>query len=212
MASALLFLGTLTGLILHTQVEHLLGLKKNTLLIGVALVGAGISLLLAKDRAGELIERRVDWWTLLFFMFLFASVGSLKYTGVIDIFSSKISAFTGNNLLWTLIVIMLFAGILSAMLDNVLAVAIMIPIIEHLISLNPTSSLSMWFITLFSATFFGNLTFIGSTANIVALGVLQKRGIGHLSLKEWIVPGILVTVSTIIVAFLLVIVQIPLMS
>ncbi|MEK6808065.1 MAG: SLC13 family permease, partial [Nanoarchaeota archaeon] len=170
LVSALLFIGTLTGLILHNQLEHLLGLKKNTLLIGVALVGAGISLLLAKDRAGELVERRVDWWTLVFFMFLFASVGSLEYTGLIDILSSKISLLTGNNLLLTLIVIMLFGGILSAILDNVLAVAIMVPIIEHLVTINPTTALPLWLSTLFSATFFGNLTFIGSTANIVALG------------------------------------------
>ena len=33
-----------------------------------------------------------------------------------------------------------------------------------------------WWGVLFSGTFFGNLTLIGSTANIVAIGMLEEKG------------------------------------
>jgi Na+/H+ antiporter NhaD/arsenite permease-like protein len=212
LAPALLFIGTLLALILHSNIEHLLGLEKNTMLIGIALIGAGIAMLLSKDEAQELVEQRVDWWTLMFFMFLFASVGSLEFTGVIDIFSSQISALTGGNIIFTLIVVMGVAGILSAVLDNVLAVAVMVPIIEDLIAASPGTSSPLWWALLFAATLFGNLTFIGSTANIVALGVLKKRKWGHISFMQWIKPGFVITAATAVIAFVLIMIQLPLMQ
>jgi len=43
------------------------------MLIGVAAFFAGIALFVEPDRTRELVEERVNWWTLLFFMLLFAS-------------------------------------------------------------------------------------------------------------------------------------------
>ena len=209
---SLLFGGVMLGLILHSQFEKLLGLEKNTLLIGIALIGAGIAMMLSRDGAQELLERRVDWWTLMFFMFLFASVGALEYTGAIDILSGSIAALTSGQVLLTMAVIMVVAGLLSAVLDNVLAVAIMSPIIQHLQSTMPLAGTSFWWVMLFAATFFGNLTFIGSTANIVALGVLQKRHLGHISFREWLGPGLAVTLVTAAVALAMIAVQLPLMG
>jgi Na+/H+ antiporter NhaD/arsenite permease-like protein len=212
LAPMLLFMGVLTGLIMHKKIESILGLEKNTLLIGFALIGAGIAMLLSKDRAPELVERRVDWWTLMFFMFLFASVGSLKLTGVVDILAGGIGDITGGNLIKTILVIMVVGGLMSAVLDNVLAVAIMIPVIQSLVSSTSLPPNPLWWSMLFTATFWGNLTFIGSTANVVALGVLQKRKLGHISFKEWIIPGAMVTFITMLIAFLLIFIQIPLMG
>jgi Na+/H+ antiporter NhaD/arsenite permease-like protein len=211
-APLLLFSGVLAGLVMHKQVEHLLGLEKNTLLIGFALIGAGVAMLLSRDRAPELVERRVDWWTLMFFMFLFASVGSLKFTGVVDMLAGSISGFTGGNLIKTILVIMIVGGVMSAVLDNVLAVAIMIPVIQSLIESSAVPANPLWWSILFTATFWGNLTFIGSTANVVALGVLQKRRLGHIGFREWIIPGAIVTFITMLIAFLLIVIQIPLMG
>jgi Na+/H+ antiporter NhaD/arsenite permease-like protein len=39
---------------------------------------------------------------------------------------------------------------------------------------------------------------VGSTANIVAIGLLEKRGHSSLSLREWIGLGALVSVSTVL--------------
>ncbi|MEM3373904.1 MAG: SLC13 family permease [Candidatus Woesearchaeota archaeon] len=209
--SSILFGLIFLGLVFHSNVEKMLHLEKNTMLIGFAMFGAGIAMLIEKDKAAELIERRVDWWTLVFFIFLFASVGSLEYTGVIDILSKNLRNITGDNIIKTIIIIMIIGGLLSAVLDNVLAVAIMVPIVKDIISLDPTMGFPLWWIMLFAGTFFGNLTHIGSTANIVALGILQKRGYEHIGFKTWIKYGFFVTLITSIVAALLIILQLPLM-
>jgi Na+/H+ antiporter NhaD/arsenite permease-like protein len=64
---------------------------------------------------------------------------------------------------------------------------------------------------LFAGTFFGNLTFIGSTANIVAIGMLERQKHAHIELSQWIKPGALVSIPTLLIAMLLIYLQIPLM-
>ena len=68
-----------------------------------------------------------------------------------------------------------------------------------------------WWAMLFGGTFFGNLTLIGSTANIVAIGMLERRKRGNITLKEWIKPGAVISIPTIILATILVFLQMPLM-
>ncbi|MEM2652199.1 MAG: SLC13 family permease, partial [Candidatus Caldarchaeum sp.] len=63
---AAIFIATITGLILHTPIEQVLGLGKNAMLLGVPFLFAGAVMLLERERARELVERRIDWWTLLF--------------------------------------------------------------------------------------------------------------------------------------------------
>jgi len=65
----------------------------------------------------------------------------------------------------------------------------------------------MWWGMLFGATLFGNLTMIGSTANIVAVGMLERRKMGHIKFREWIKPGLLVSVPTLALASVLIYVQ-----
>ncbi len=86
----------------------------------------------------------------------------------------------------------------SAFLDNVLAVATFSPVVEGLETVNAGNVL--WLAFLFWGTLFGNLTIIGSTANIVALGLLEKNywiEIGFLELMKY---GFFVTFVTVGVA------------
>ncbi len=204
-----LFLGTLFFLVSHKYVEKLLVLETNTMLLATALGGASIALLIEQDKARELVETRVDWWTLLFFLMLFASVGALKYTGVTELVAEKLAS-TGGSDVQILILVTWLTGILSAFLDNVLAVAIFIPIVQEMSTMG-VNQFPLWWGLLFGGTFFGNLTMIGSTANIVAIGMLERRNLGHITMKEWIKPGIAVAVPTLVIATLMLYLQMPLM-
>jgi Na+/H+ antiporter NhaD/arsenite permease-like protein len=52
---------------------------------------------------------------------------------------------------------------------------------------------------------------IGSTANIVALGMLERQKLGHITLAQWIKPGAIVSIPTLLLAMMLLYIQIPLM-
>jgi Na+/H+ antiporter NhaD/arsenite permease-like protein len=197
-----LFIGTIAGLIFHAPLEKLLGLQKNTLLIGVAMMSAGCSLILGRGRARELVEKRIDWWTLTFFMMLFASVGTLKYAGTTEVVAKSLTSWVGGNPKVLFIVLTWGIGILTGFMDNVLAVAAFIPIVQD-IAKTGIDVTPYWWGILFGGTFFGNLTMIGSTANIVAIGIIERQKIGHITFGQWIKPGAIVSIPTLAIATLL---------
>jgi Na+/H+ antiporter NhaD/arsenite permease-like protein len=53
---------------------------------------------------------------------------------------------------------------------------------------------------LFGGTFMGNMTIIGSTANIVAVGLLEKRGHGTIGFGYWMKIGFIVAIASMLIA------------
>ena len=194
-----LFGGTILGLIAHHRLEELLGLEKNALLLGVALFAAGIALLLEGEEARGLVERHVDWWTLTFFLLLFASAGTLRFVGVTGRIAEGLLDSTGGRPAALLLMVTWSSGLLSAVMDNVLAVATFIPIVQDLGRTGAETG-PLWWGLLFGGTLLGNLTLIGSTANIVALGILEREEGIHLGFREWIGPGAAVAIPTLALA------------
>jgi Na+/H+ antiporter NhaD/arsenite permease-like protein len=60
----------------------------------------------------------------------------------------------------------------------------------------------LWWALLFGACFGGNITMIGSTANIVALGMLEKRYRTRIVFMEWFKVGLLAGLLACLVAWL----------
>ena len=91
-------------------------------------------------------------------------------------------------------------------MDNVLAVSTFIPVVKDLgtigIDVGP-----LWWGMLFGGTLGGNATMIGSTANIVALGMMEIRGYGHISFWQWLKAALFITVPTLALASLLLLIQ-----
>ncbi|MFC2001892.1 citrate transporter, partial [Chloroflexota bacterium] len=84
--------------------------------------------------------------------------------------------------------ILWISGITSAAMDNVVVVAAFIPVLQNLSSLLHTPVL--WWALLFGGCYGGNMTMVGSTANIVALGILETRKGHHMSLRYWMKIGL----------------------
>ncbi len=197
-----LFLGTILCLVCHHPLEELLHLTKNTLLIGTALFFASIAILLKADEAREFFMRRVDWWTLSFFLVLFASVGTLKYVGVTERIAQGMIHLAGGGHVFLLNIFTVAICLLTAFMDNVLAVATFIPILSDIEKVG-VYVFPFWWAMLFGGTLYGNATVIGSTANIVAMGMMEKEFGKHIKFSEWLIPGVIVSTVTILVAMTL---------
>ncbi len=207
--AGLLFGLTIAGLIFHHQAEELLGLSKNTLLLGIPFLMAGVALLIERERARDLVEKRVDWWTLAFFLLLFASVGTLRYVGVTDRIAGGLKALAGTNQVALLALVLGISAVLTAFLDNILVVATFIPIVADL-GASGLPVQALWWGLLFGGALGGNATMIGSTANIVAVGMLEKEK-HPVRFGQWLGPGLAVTLPTLLLAFLLLALQLPLL-
>lgn len=195
--TASIFLAVISLIVVQSRLESLLGLPKNTVLVAIPMLGAAFALLVKHEDAKELVESGVDWWTLLFFVFLFGAAATLEHTGTTLLVAEQILQATRGNYLLLSSVLTWPVMLLSGTIDNVPLIAGLIPVIFRLgeagINVYP-----LWWTILFAGCFGGNLTMVGSTANIVAIGLLEKRQHASLSLKEWIGLGLLVSVSTVL--------------
>ncbi len=196
--SGVLVLGTILLISLHHRIELLLGLEKNTFLVVAALFGAFVALIWKRGRAREIVEKGVDWWTLVFFMFLFAKAGTLEYTGVTDKMAKGMLALSGQDFFVITSIILWISGLSSSVLDNVVLVAAFIPVVRDLEQALGGSA--FWWALLFGGTYGGNITMVGSTANIVALGLLEKRMNYHMKFFKWFWIGLLGGTIPMIVA------------
>ena len=210
MVSGWLFGLVILALVFHHHVERLFHLQSNTMLLGVALLGAGAALAISGAKARTLVEKRVDWWTLAFFLMLFASVGTLKYTGVTGVLARHIIELSGGSVALMATLFTWSSGLLTSIMDNVLAVATFVPIVSD-VQAAGLHTFPLWWAMLFGGTLMGNATLIGSTANIVAAGVMERREMGTITFKRWLAPGLLVAILTTMLANLLLLAQMPLM-
>jgi Na+/H+ antiporter NhaD/arsenite permease-like protein len=192
---------TLLFIALHHRLELLWNLEANTLLLSIPLISAGAVMIWKWKRARSYVEKDVDWWTLLFFLLLFAKAGTLKYTGATDVLAAKIVSWVGANPMRLISTVLWTSSIGSSILDNVVLVAAFIPIIHSFKDLGFTLQ-PLWWALLFGGCLGGNITLVGSTANIVALGILEKEKNIRMTFFRWFWVGLTVGVVTTCVAWL----------
>lgn len=198
--SLAIFGATLLFISLHHRLELLWNLEPNTILFTMPLFSSGFVMIWKWQKAREYIEKDVEWWTLLFFMLLFAQAGTLKYTGATDILAKNLARLAGNNLSFLIGIVLWVSAIGSSILDNVVLVAAFIPVIQSFQGLNMNLH-PLWWALLFGGCFGGNITLLGSTANIVALGILEKEKNIHMTFFRWFWIGLTVGIITTVVVW-----------
>jgi Na+/H+ antiporter NhaD/arsenite permease-like protein len=209
--AGLLLIGGTIGLVaLHHRIELLLGLDTNTVLYMAPLIAAGIVMIWRRERARYYIEHDVEWWTLMFFLMLFGVAGTLQYTEVTNEIASSMKNVVGGDSDIMVPIVMITSALGSAFVDNVIFVAAFIPVVHELIG-ETTTAHPLWWALLFGACFGGNITMIGSTANIVALGMMEKRYRTRIDFLEWFRVGLAAGITACLVAWLALLVTGPLM-
>jgi len=208
----LLLIGGTIGLVaLHHRIEVLLDLETNTVLYMAPLVSAGIVMIWRHERARHYIEHDVEWWTLTFFLMLFGVASTLQYTEVTTEIAFSLKGLLGDQTDILVPAIMAISALGSAFVDNVIFVAAFIPVVQELVG-EAGGMHPLWWSLLFGACFGGNITMIGSTANIVALGMLEKRYRTRINFLEWFRVGLAAGFVACLVAWLALLVTGPLMA
>jgi len=124
--------------------------------------------------------------------------GGLFKTGVADRLGSLILRLSGSSEARLIAVIMLSCGVMSAFMNNVGAVAVLMPAVIG-ISKKTNIPVSKLLIPLaFSSLLGGGMTLIGTPANILAQGILLARGLTGFSFFEFTPIGMLALATGII--------------
>ena len=197
-----LLLGTVVLLIAASFIPERPALTNGFICMGVFVIGAIYTLVCKKSAAlvkNALTE--IDFETLLLLAGLFIVIGSLTYNGIIDDISQLLVNLGGSNLFVMYSLIVWASVLFSAFIDNIPYVATMLPVVAGIASRMGCDAHLLYFGLLVGATLGGNLTPIGASANIAAIGILRKAGY-EVKTSEFLRIGVPFTLIAVLVGYI----------
>jgi len=163
-ASLLFVLSVLALALIPTRHPGIIGL-----ILGVA------SILLVRHR-WRAVLREFDIRSMLFLAGIFVVVGSLDKVGAIMDFSTWIKTIGASSSLATFVLLVWISVGFSSFVDNVPYTVLMIPTCKYLAQMLGMSPYPFYYGMLVGTGIGGNITPVGATANVLACGILEKRG------------------------------------
>ncbi|MEH1953148.1 anion transporter [Nostoc sp.] len=147
------------------------------------LIAAGL-LFITRRIKPQRVLNKVDWDLLVMFSGLFIVTAGVEKLGILNLFS---------GLVYTPLSILGITALLSNLVSNVPAVLLL----QHLI---PHPDTRTWLLLAAGSTLAGNLTLLGSVANLIVAEAVAKLGY-QLSFWEHLRFGLPLTVVTLILAY-----------
>ena len=159
---------------------------------GVSLPLAALScaalLLVTRRLKPERFFREVDWSLLVFFSGLFVITRAIETTGMSGVIFRHIRTLADGGI----VPFSAAAAILSNLVSNVPAVMLLRPLVPGLS--DPDQA---WLTLAMASTLAGNLTLLGSVANLIMAESARKQGV-RVSFLEYLKAGVPITVLTLI--------------
>ncbi len=124
--------------------------------------------------------------------------GGLFRTGVTDYLGKQIARVAGNRESRLVTVIMLMCGGMSAFMNNIGAVAMLLPGVAG-VSRQTKVPLSKLLIPLsFASLMGGNMTLIGTPPNVLAAGMLAERGLPTFRFFDFFPTGVIIFITGVL--------------
>ena len=205
-----LLLGTILLLILASFIPGRPSMTNGMICVGLFIVGILREFLVSKSFK-EAIQpaREIDYFTLLLLAGLFVVIAGITHAGVVDEIAKLFVRISGNNLFIIYTLIVWSSVILSAFIDNIPYIATMLPVVTSISAMMVSTagmqdpSVLLYFGLLSGATLGGNLTPIGASANIAALGILRKEG-HEVSIGTFMKISVPFTLAAVTTAYVLI--------
>lgn len=201
---SVLLVGMIVLLILASFIPNKPSITNGLICVGLFIIGLLRSAV--KNRNFGVIRsalKEIDYFTLLLLGGLFIVVGSITRAGLVDDIAKVFVRLSGDNLfvIYTLIV---WASVLfSAFIDNIPYVATMLPVTAGISQVLGIEPYILFFGLLSGATLGGNLTPIGASANITAIGILRRDGY-EVSTGQFMKIGVPFTLAAVTAGYVLI--------
>ncbi len=153
-----------------------------------------------RHRAARVL-RGFDWRTTLFLAGVFILVGMLERRGVIEALVARLDSLRGMHPFVLYSAVVWISVALSAFIDNVPYVTAMLPVVMKFASDASIPVELLAFGLLIGACIGGNITPIGASANVVAMGLLHREG-RSVSFLAFVKMGLPFTVAATAASYL----------
>ncbi len=162
-------------------------------------ITGGLALLIISGTKPQHAMEKVDWTLLLFFSGLFIVVGGISKAGFLTLAHNAVGPYLGNTASSQIVHFSIFSVIASNLVSNVPFVLLSATWIDTFI--DPKT---MWYALAMSSTFAGNLTVMGSVANMIVLE-LSKEYV-HVRFWDFFKVGFITTLVSTIIGIIILIV------
>jgi Na+/H+ antiporter NhaD/arsenite permease-like protein len=156
--------------------------------IPLAALAAAALLLISRRREPERVFEEIDWGLLVFFASLFVVTGAIETSGLGEKLFSVLRPWAdGGPCMLTVISL-----VLSNLVSNVPAVMLFRPVVPGL-----AEPQTAWLTLAMATTLAGNLTLLGSVANLIVAEIAKRRGV-HLTFTEYLKAGTPIAIVTLL--------------
>jgi Na+/H+ antiporter NhaD/arsenite permease-like protein len=160
--------------------------------IALVAIGGAAYTLLTRRVNPEKVYREIDWGLLVLFTGLFVVIGAVEQTGL----AAEVLGWASAAGLHRPLVLTVVTAVLSNLVSNVPAVLLFKSVIPAF-----GEPVRAWLLLAMASTLAGNLTILGSVANLIV--VEQARGAGiPVGFLEYSKVGVPITVLTLLVGWL----------
>ena len=174
---SLLMTGVIVTLVIASQFEKKPQLTNGLICMSYAVIG--IIYRAIREKSCDVVKRAIqaiDFNTLLLLIGLFMVIAGITEAGVIDAIADLFVKLGGNSVFVMYTMIVFVSVVISAFVDNIPYVATMLPVVQGIANSMGVEPYVLYFGLLIGATLGGNLTPVGASANIAAIGILNKEG------------------------------------
>ena len=200
-----LMVSLLVLLIFASFIPNKPAITNGLICVFLMLVGIVYQMLIMKQK--KVFNRtigEIDLFTISLLIGLFIVIRGITNAGLIDAIAQGIGQVSGGNVFVVYTIIVLLSVLLSAFIDNIPYVATMLPVMGLLATrIGLSDPTVLYFGLLVGATLGGNLTPIGASANITAIGILRKEGY-KVTTRDFMRIGVPYTLAAVVTGYLLV--------
>jgi Na+/H+ antiporter NhaD/arsenite permease-like protein len=164
------------ALVLASSLEHNLEILAGLLCVLFGLASFLWYLAHSRGRHLKPFLKALDWQTGLFLIGVFVLVQSLTAVGLLEDIAAWMQRVAGGRPLVVFLLLVWVSVALSAFIDNVPYLMAMLPVVGLLAQRTAVEPYALYVGLLLGASVGGNITPIGASANIVAVGILKKHG------------------------------------
>jgi Na+/H+ antiporter NhaD/arsenite permease-like protein len=173
---SVLLVGLVALLICASFIPDKPAITNGLICMTLGLVGTVRAMLKRGAAALGRVVREIDYVTLLLLAGLFVVIAGITEAGVIVAIGDVFVRLSEGSVFVIYTLLVLGSVLFSAFIDNIPYVATMLPVVTVISNELGVDSTLLYFGLLSGATLGGNLTPIGASANITAIGILRREG------------------------------------
>jgi Na+/H+ antiporter NhaD/arsenite permease-like protein len=167
----------------------------------VGLVLGSLSLTLGKRWARDMLKE-FDWNSIFFLIGIFIVIATADNVGLLKDFSIwLVHAQLGSPTIYLAVFVWLSVA-LSSFIDNVPYTVLMIPVCAEVAQALGVNPFPFYFGMLVGTGIGGNITPVGATTNVLACGMLEKRGY-KIELSKFLSIALPFSVSAVLIVHIL---------